>query len=402
MTPSVKRITVVVEDHYVAACGAVYAQPATGHAYHYWKHYLELFDSVRVLSRVGSATDVDPRWRRADGPGVEFVALPEHVGLLQAVRQLPITGARIARAIADSAVVFIRGTGPIGALAWLGVEFHRLPFARQVVGHDHEAFSVGLHGYPKLAASAVAAVAQYVTQLQVKRASTVAYVSPRLKRVYPPAEAAPVFFFSDVVLDNKVATGARERATFSARPLRLVSVGRLNLEKGHEVLLRAMRRLVDDGITDWSLEIIGEGTEEARLRTLRDELDLRDRVHMPGFVKWGPQLFSHIDSADLFVLPSLTEGMPRAMLEAMSRGLPVVGTEVGGVPDVLPAASVVPPGDADALAECVGGYVGNRERLVSESALAYEAASQWRPERMHKRRHDFWMALQQTAAAGRV
>ena len=77
-----------------------------------------------------------------------------------------------------------------------------------------------------------------------------------------------------------------------------------------------------------------------------------------------------LDSAHLFVLPSLTEGLPRALLEAMARGLPAVATAVGGVPELLPPSCLVPPRQAKALAARIGDVVRDenaRQRLGEEN-----------------------------------
>jgi glycosyltransferase involved in cell wall biosynthesis len=74
-----------------------------------------------------------------------------------------------------------------------------------------------------------------------------------------------------------------------------------------------------------------------------------------------------LDAADLFVLPSLTEGLPRALLEAMAKGLPAVASAVGGIPELLPPECLVPPGEVHRLAERI-------QQLMSSDAARAAAA----------------------------
>lgn len=131
------------------------------------------------------------------------------------------------------------------------------------------------------------------------------------------------------------------------RPI-LGAVGRLSTEKDHATLVEAFGLLIASGL-DARLVIIGEGPERPRLEALAQRLGVSDRVLLPGFV---PSARAYMPLFDVFVLPSLTEGLPLTLLEAMLAGTPVIATPVGGVPHTLEdgdSGLIVPPGDPDAL-----------------------------------------------------
>jgi glycosyltransferase involved in cell wall biosynthesis len=127
----------------------------------------------------------------------------------------------------------------------------------------------------------------------------------------------------------------------------LLALGRLSPEKGHKVLLEALRLLSATEFPNLRVLLVGDGPVRPALE-LFAEGDPRVR-----FCGWRTDPHACLGAADVFVLPSLREGLPLAVLEALAVGLPVVASSVGGVPTALdgaPTAHLVPPGDASALA----------------------------------------------------
>jgi len=113
----------------------------------------------------------------------------------------------------------------------------------------------------------------------------------------------------------------------------ILSVGRLESVKGVQYLIRAMKR-VHDNIPDARLIIIGNGQERAMLEALSIQLGIQKNVQFVGKVP-HEKVLSFMQQADVFVLPSLSEGFPMVIIEALACGLPVVASGVGGVPEII-------------------------------------------------------------------
>ena len=150
------------------------------------------------------------------------------------------------------------------------------------------------------------------------------------------------------------------------------TVGRLVPIKGHTWLLRAVPRVLAE-FPQASVVLIGDGPLLGELKELADELGITPHVVFLGTRHDIPECLAVLD---LFVLPSLNEGMGRALVEAMAVGSPVVATRVGGIPDVVADCTtglLVPPRDDRALAEAILTLLRDRSRRAAygEAARRY-------------------------------
>jgi glycosyltransferase involved in cell wall biosynthesis len=165
----------------------------------------------------------------------------------------------------------------------------------------------------------------------------------------------------------------------------LLAVGNLYPVKGHEYLIDALA-LLTKRHPRAQVVIAGRGELADRLRAHAVDVGVSDRVHFLGLRSDIPELLA---AADIFVLPSLSEGLPLALLEAMSAGRPIVATNVGEVPSVLAngeAGLVVPPENREALADAVAFLLSHptAARTLGERA-AQRAAAEYHLSRMTER-----------------
>jgi glycosyltransferase involved in cell wall biosynthesis len=112
-------------------------------------------------------------------------------------------------------------------------------------------------------------------------------------------------------------------------PIRLLAVGRLSEEKN---CLGAVRAVADSQLPGSVLEFVGTGPLQAAIGALASQLRVEKQIKVSGFSKDVP---AHMRNADVFVMPSLCEGMPLALLEAGAAGMPVIATPVGVIPEIL-------------------------------------------------------------------
>jgi glycosyltransferase involved in cell wall biosynthesis len=156
-----------------------------------------------------------------------------------------------------------------------------------------------------------------------------------------------------------------ERTPRDPRQTRLLSVGRLDPEKGIIYLIQAVDKLVANGNADIILDIVGTGTEENGLRWQVSKRGLAQNVHFAGYVSHGRQLLNLYRESDVYIQPSLTEGWPQTLFEAMACGVPVVATRVGGIPYLIEDGEnglLIDPASPREISDAV-------KRLVSDAEL---------------------------------
>lgn len=365
--------------------GKIWTQVSCG--YSFWRRYLDVFDHVQVISRVREVATVPPDHLRADGEHVSFIPLPCYVGPEQYLLNLREIKKRIRSSSFQGAAFIARVPSVIGTLvlAELGKKKH--PYGLEVVGDPRDAFSPGAVQHPLRPFFRWWSSHNLVKQCA--EAEAAAYVTEyALQRRYPcPAFSVGV---SDVELPEEAFSDGPRSYPRSNGAFTLVFVGTLaQLYKAPHILIDAVGACVKEGL-NLQLLMVGDGKHRSELEARANALGLADKVVFLGQLKVGPQVCEQLDKADLFILPSYQEGMPRALLEAMARSLPCVVSTVGGMPELLPEEDMVPPGDAPALAEKLRDVLLDPKRLSRMADRNLEKAKRYSDQVLHNKRVAFY------------
>lgn len=147
------------------------------------------------------------------------------------------------------------------------------------------------------------------------------------------------------------------------------AVGRLVEQKGHKYLIEAFK-IIEDQFSNVRLMIVGDGPLEYTLKEQVKDLGLEGKVIFAGQREDIPYLLA---AMDIFVLPSITEGLPLVLLEAMAAGKPVIASRISGIPEVIEDGVdgvLVEPANADVLASAIKNLLSDSSRSVRMAALA--------------------------------
>jgi phosphatidylinositol alpha-1,6-mannosyltransferase len=384
------------EHHSLSASGAVYSSGFAKYAT--WSRYLDVFDDVLVLARVTRREPQDNE-QRADGPRVSFRPLPDHTGpwqYLQVQRQARVIAHH---SIMECGAYLLRMPGLVGQMVWREIVRAKKPYALEVMGDPWDAFSPG--AWPHISRPIFRRVATAQLKRMCTGATAIHYLtSQALQRRYPPSKRAYAVGFPDVLLENTGVPAENIQRRYgrlreslwkdakTASSIRIGFIGSFaNMYKGPDALLHAAA--LCQGRLNLQLAMVGAGRYLPEMKTLAGKLGIADRVEFRGELPSGRPVFDFLDSIDLFVMPSRAEGLPRALVEAMSRGCPCIASAVGGIPELLAADDLVPAGSPEELAKLILQVATDSNRLFAMSARNLAKADQFNPQALNESRRAF-------------
>jgi len=357
----------------------------------FWERYLTKFSKLLIVARVQDIDCADDDWNRVDSERVSFLPMPYYIGPRQMLLKLPRLNSELARVACLRAHFILRVPSFIGILLYRKLLQKKKSFSLEVVGDPFDVFT------PANFSGKMVYFYQWLFSKELKRkclkASAVSYVTKAtLQKSYPVSKGVgttnyssvelPDFFFADI---NRL-----ERNT---TPVSLLFIGSLSQRyKGLHILLEALAKIPRDRC-DWSLNILGDGCYRKEYEALAGQLDLMPHVKFHGYQSSREAIYEYYCAADIFVLPSLTEGLPRVVIEAMATGLPVIASSVGGVPELLEDCALVEPGNVEALREKLVEYISSPNLMARQSKVNRQEAENYNAVILQQRREAFFQHI---------
>lgn len=256
------------------------------------------------------------------------------------------------------------------------------PFLVEMVGCPWD--SLRNHGF---SGKILAPYLYLLTKYQVKRATDVLYVTGEFLQKRYPTNGRQIDC-SDVELQN-IGVADRERGStkqIDCRNIVVGTVGKIDLKyKGHATVIEAIKLLEDKGY-HVQYQIVGPG-DKGYLEKIVKQNGVSDKVTFTGPMGHD-EIFSWLDTIDIYIQPSLTEGMPRALIEAMSRGCPCVASNAGGMPELLDKAYIFRKDCPEQLADIL--LNGTVNGLYEQGARNAEFAKRFTPDVINAKREKFY------------
>ncbi|MEM8550082.1 MAG: glycosyltransferase family 4 protein [Verrucomicrobiota bacterium] len=382
----------VALDHRFAQTpdGAVWAKTMFGPSF--WKRYLDVFDSLRVVARLEPYASVDDSFTRIDSDTIKFWPTYFYRGPKDMIMKYGKIKASVASAITGDEAIILRVQSVISSCVYKSIKKTGQPYAVEVIGNPADIFEKGSFNHPLrpiIRSSAVAGLRELCAQ-----ATCSLYVSEEaLQQQYPPKLGTTSVGISDVELyDDSYLQQPYDLEHYQGR-LRFVCVGMYeNLKKAHDLQIRAIAAVVREGY-DVELALVGDGKCRSELEALAKQEGVSERILFLGKKSAGAQVFAELDKSHIFLLPSRHEGLPRAMVEAMARALPAIGSTSGGMYELIGSEWVAEKGNLDSLVQLLRKVLTQRELLPELSAKNLKRSRDFHDAVLDAKRKAYYEAI---------
>ena len=371
--------------------GKIYSTTGS-YALNLWKRYLSVFCHLYVIARVNSTEKEYPIELLAESEEITFIPLPYYVGTKGYLKNKREIEQIISEQAIEGRCYICRVPGVMGAIMAKKCKKAKIPYAVEVVGDPQDVFA------PKAFKSPLRPLLRVKACLSLKKtilqASAALYVTKsQLQKRYPTRIDVFSTNASNVNLpDDSIMVSGKAFKKDSNSVVEIISVGSLEqMYKSPDVVISAIKILSDKGV-NCRLTWLGDGVYKNEMVRLSDELGVRDKIIFLGKVL-PSDVRKYLLNSDLFILASRTEGLPRAMIEAMAVGLPCIGTNVGGIPELLDTECLVPPNDAKKLSERIFHFISNPSFMASQSNRNLTEAASYKQSILNKRREDFYRTI---------
>ena len=353
--------------------------------------YFKVADSLEVVIRTKNIKQQDAikSMSKITNPNISVTECPNLSSVKGMLTKVPTVHKLLEERIVEADIVFIRLPSNIGNLAINVCRKLGKKYLIEVVGCPWDAYwNYSLQG------KFLALPAKMLMQHNVKNASYVLYVTNEFLQKRYPTKGKSIGC-SDVELveltENVLSKRIERIKTYSPETSYTIgtAAGLDVLFKGQEYVIRALGELKKQGITCFEYKLVGGGTGEHLLR-IAQECDVVEQVNIMGQISHS-KIFDWLDEIDIYAQPSRQEGLPRAMIEAMSRALPCIGARTAGIPELIEEKYVFSNSkeEVNEISKVLLDLIGNSEQMKKVAIRNFEKAKEYQSDILANRRISF-------------
>ena len=389
------KLLVVLESHfYVDKDNTVWCDRIID--YNYIKRYLNVFENVIVCGRSKKSADKPKSFDLVvSGPNVEFRELPDFVGIKGILFNYFKINKLIYKYSLEADAVIYRVPTPISLFSYKSVLKAKKVLAAEFMFAADK--MIQGKGFVK------SVINHYISGIAKKvclKANGVSYVTERvLQEKYPcratiSGETKEYFTsnYSSIELKKDEMTEMNWSKEQVPETFNIIHTGYMdNYRKGQHTLSRGLKKVIDRGSV--KLTLIGDGKKKDEFEQLVKELEIEDKVNFLGLITDRKTIFDNLRNSHLFVFPTMAEGLPRTIIEAMSVGLPCISSPVDGIPELLEEDFLVPFDDIEGYADKVIELITDWDKMISISDRNYNEAKKYEKAILDEKRKTFYTKI---------
>lgn len=350
------------------------------------ERYSNIFEEVVVLSRQREISSLDNKLTLASTDRVTFVKVPDFKSIKK--YYLKKRASEIVKNQVINSDCLIARNSSIASIALKYAKQYKKPFLLEIVACQWDAlWNHSLKG------KILAPYSYLKLKRTAKEAPYVVYVTNEfLQKRYPTNGMSTNC--SDVALtefDDKVLKNRLEKIKHIQETHKYIigTTAAVDVRyKGQQYIIQALGELKKQGVTNYEYQLVGGG-DQRYLKRIAEKYDVVDQIKFLGAMPHN-QVFDWLETIDLYVQPSRTEGLPRALIEAISRAVPAFGAKSGGIPELLDDKFIFSNTrkNIDEIIEILKSF--DKETLTKQATRNYEESKKYDKNIIEERRRSFF------------
>lgn len=355
-----------------------------------WDRYLKKFDKLIVVGRIENTNANIEQEYYVEHDNVSFFEIPFYLGPIQFLKKQSEIKQSLDCLFSHENAYLCRLPSMVGKMLIKKLQKQHIPYSVEVVGDPWETFAPGAM---KVKFSIIHRLRGYYNLKKlVKCASGAIYVTKnQLQKRYPVAKKAFTTHASNVMIskDKIVDYPKYYEKDPKTEIIKLVSIGSLaQLYKSPDVVIEGLVLLKEKGYKI-SYTWMGDGNYKQQMIEYADKLGVSNEISFVGNVTTD-KVHQILSESDMYIHISKTEGLPRSLIEAMAKGLPSIGSIVGGIPELLTSIALINTIDATAMANKVIEFLDNKNLMNEQATINLKEAHDYENSILDERRQKFY------------
>lgn len=349
-----------------------------------FERYMVLFGDVTVFANQKDANKIDLKHinEKSLVDNVNLVLMHNKNNIFKIFKNRK----KVKSAVLNNDYVVIRMPSFYGVLAIYYAEKQNKKYLIELVGCPWD--SLWNHS---IKGKIIAPLMWFITKLSLKDAPYVLYVTSEfLQKRYPTkginlgCSDVALPSLNEKILEQRIY---KIKNMDSKKPIIIGTIGAVNvIYKGQKYIIEAISKLNNEGY-NFEYHLVGGG-DKSFLESVAKEYDILDKVKFHGSLP-HEEIFNWLDTIDIYIQPSMTEGLPRALIEAMSRGCPSIGSNVGGIPELISSDFIFKSKDINDLAKKLIKILNGN--MLREARENFNKSKEFESSVLNKKRNEFYL-----------
>ncbi|WP_160203370.1 glycosyltransferase family 4 protein [Priestia megaterium] len=365
----------------------------------FWDRYLNVFEEIIVCARFShkKSNNID-KLMRSDRDRVSFIELPNFRGVSGLLKNLTAVIGTIKSAIKQSDSVIFRAPSPISMIAYPLVKASKKPYAVEVMNNPKTVFSK--ESMRNFYQPIITSLMVNQTKSMCMSANGVSYVTNKVLQELYPSKASKQGE-NEAYFESSYSTIHLEETHYSysnwgemmPSPIKLIHTGKMqDNRKGQDIFIEVIFNLRNKGFNVEGI-LVGDGVMRQEFENIGRKLGISEYLEFVGWKAGYKAVQEELQKSHIIVFPTMGEGLPRSVIEAMANGLLCIGSKVDGICELLEEDCLVPEFNSECFTRYIENFLRNWNLVEDMRRNQFGVSKSYEYSILESRRNVFYSKL---------